>query len=112
MVEITDINGGTVVFRIVGSDVGGEYRLQTSFRGRPEPLFRDGVKLDLGSDAEAEILNALRTWIADASADEAKGPPDESDGIPNRIAWCRRMADLGHLRYVAQRLEERCDGVR
>ena len=68
MAEVTDIgiyrDGGTIQFRVAGSDVDGLYRLQTPFLGVPEPLLKDGRQLDFGSAEEVTVLCILREWLA------------------------------------------------
>jgi hypothetical protein len=67
MIKVTEIeihrDGGTIEFQIDGSEVDGFYQLQTPFRGRPQPLFREGNRLDFGSKDETQVLRALDSWL-------------------------------------------------
>ena len=45
MADVTEIqayrDGGTIEFRVTGSDADGLYRLQTPLLGTPRPLFKN-----------------------------------------------------------------------
>ena len=85
MANVTDIemyrDGGTIEFRVSNSRAGGFYRLQTPFHGTPEPLFKDGIRLDIGSTEELAVLDALRDWLAANSTEEVLALMSELDEV-------------------------------
>jgi hypothetical protein len=115
MRDVTEIeiyrDGGTLEFRLDGSEIDGFYRLQTPFGGVPEPLFRDGTRLDFGSKEDAAVLGALESWL------QATMTPDLAGAIAELVAlreWRNlpaRLSDVVPIRYihiVAGKLRERC----
>jgi hypothetical protein len=115
MADVSDIkmhrDGGTIEFRVSGSDVDGLYRLQTPFKGTPQPLFRDGRMLDFGSHEEVAVLGVLRAWQAEASTDAVVAAMAELDRLKEWFNLPKKLAavvPLHRVRTVIQRLRERC----
>jgi len=114
MAEVTDVemyrDGGTIEFRISGSEVGGLYRLQTPLQGTPQPLFRDGMRLAFGSADEVAVLAVLRDWLSGAITADVAAALAELDQtplwqhLPERLV---QVIPIHRVRCVAQRLEER-----
>jgi hypothetical protein len=114
MIEISNVeiypDGGTIEFQLEGGDVDGFYRLQTPFLGTPEPLFRDGARLDFASNEEGAVLVALESWL------RAIMTPVSAAALAELIAlreWRNlpaRLSDVVPIRYiqiVAEKLRER-----
>ena len=107
MLDVTDVeihrDGGTIEFRVSGGNADGFYRLQTPALGTPEPLFKDGRRLGLGSGEELAALKAMREWLTAvcdagtlAALAEVDGmklwlnlPPNLSEAVP--IYYIRRV---------------------
>jgi hypothetical protein len=115
MIDVSKIeiyrDGGTIEFRLDGSEIDGFFRLQTPFGGVPEPLFRDGVRLEFGSNDEAAVLVALESWLQVAAT------PVVATAIAELVAlreWRNlpsRLSDvvpIRHIQIVAGKLRERC----
>ncbi|MGC3968342.1 MAG: hypothetical protein QM775_13500 [Pirellulales bacterium] len=65
--DVSDVrmyrDGGTILFRVSGTEIDGGYRLQTPFKGTPRPLFRNEIQLVLGSLDEWKVIEALTQWL-------------------------------------------------
>lgn len=103
-------DGGSLEFRISGSAVDGFYRLQTPALGMPEPLFKDGQRLELGSLEELGVLAALQEWLATVSANDVVDAMAELD---KKKSWLNLADNLSevvpiyYIRSVVQRLSQR-----
>jgi hypothetical protein len=114
MIDISDVeiyrDGGTLEFRVSGSEVDGFYRLQTPVKGIPEPLFRDEVKLPCGGAEEGKILLVLEQWLTDSITPDAGTALAELEkmrlwlNLPDRL---REVVPLYYIRSVAKRLRDR-----
>jgi hypothetical protein len=74
-------DGGTILFEISGDALGGDYRLQTPFSGKPQPLFRGERKLEFGSAEEMEVASKLKTWLGNNLTDELNQSLAELDDL-------------------------------
>ena len=115
MADVTDIeiyrDGGTIEFRVSGSDADGFYRLQTPMLGRPEPLLKDGRRLDFGSPEEVAVLGVLRQWQAAVSTNNVIAAMAELDKMQlwlNLPQYLSEAVPVHRVRTVIQRLSERC----
>jgi hypothetical protein len=114
--EVTDIeiyrDGGTIEFRVLGSEADGYYRLQTPVLGTPEPLFRDGRRLEFGSAEEVAVLTVLQDWLAATATQEALAALSELEAIALWLNLPERLLEvvpLYHVRTVIQRMEKRAN---
>jgi hypothetical protein len=118
MAEVNDIDihrdGGTIEFRVAGSDIDGLYRLQTPFLGVPEPLLKDGRRLDFGSADEVAVLNLLREWLARVSTAELHSALTDLNQLKD---WRNRSPELDgaiplhRIDTVVRKLSARCTCV-
>jgi hypothetical protein len=115
MADVSEIeiyrDGGTLEFRVSGSDANGFYRLQTPIKGTPRPLFKDGLKLDVGSPAEVAVLGVLRGWLAEVSTDDvivAMVELDDKKRWFNPPEYLREAIPIYYIRSVIHELSERC----
>src|SRR5438874_2359002 len=104
MIDVSEIeiyrDGGTIEFRLDGSEIDGFYRLQTPFRGVPEPLFRDGVRLDFGSKDEAAILLALECWLQTTVTPDVAAALADLMGLQEWRNLPARLSDVVAIRYI------------
>jgi hypothetical protein len=115
MPDIVDIDmyrdGGSIQFRAVGTEADGLYRLQTPVLGVPQPLFRDGCKLELSSQEEIAILEVLREWYAEVATGAAVASLAELDAMKMWSNLPQNLVDvvpIFYIRSVIRRLSERC----
>jgi len=115
MTDVTDIeiyrDGGTIEFRVSGSCTDGFYRLQTPFRGTPEPLFKDGHRLQFGSPEEVAVLEVLREWQAAACTKDVVAALAELDKMQLWLNLPQNLSDMvpiHRIRSVVRKLSERC----
>jgi hypothetical protein len=115
MADVTNIDifrdGGTIEFRVTGSDVDGLYRLQTRFLGEPEPLIRDGRQLDFGSAEELAVLAVLREWLARVSTAELQSALAELKAMKdwrNLSPRVKGAVPLHRIDTVIKKLSTRC----
>jgi hypothetical protein len=114
MVDITDIaicmDGGTVSFRVTGTDVDGPYRLQTPLLGTPQPLFKNERKLDFGSADEIAVLSVLREWLAQVATAELHPALVELNELKDRRNHSPGLGGTAHLiDAVVKKLSARCE---
>jgi hypothetical protein len=114
MATVSDIamirDGGSIQFRVSNSDANGLYRLQTPLLGTPQPLFKDGSRLEFGSAEEMTVLAALRQWLAASLTKEVLAAMAELHKLPLWQNLPKRLLEvvpLHRVRLVIQRLEER-----
>jgi hypothetical protein len=115
MITVTDIeiwrDGGTLEFRISNSDVDGFYRLQATDFGVPEPLFKNGVQVEVGSAEECMVLSALQKWLTSVSTPDAVRALMELEklklwlNLPERLS---EVVPILYVRSIVQRLGARC----
>jgi hypothetical protein len=114
MIDVSEIemyrDGGTIEFRVRGSDADGFYRLQTPFRGVPEPLFCNEVKLAFGSGEEGRVLAALDSWLKETITTADSAAVDELVAthlwlnLPDRL---RKVVPFARIRRVVDKLRQR-----
>jgi hypothetical protein len=115
MPDVTDIqiyrDGGTIEFRVTGSDVDALYQLQTPFAGTPRALLKNTQRLEFGSGDECAVLAILREWLARASTRDILAALAELDtmqvwrNLPQRLS---EIIPIHRVRTVIQHLSERC----
>ena len=113
-INVSDVeiyrDGGTIEFRVFGSRADGFYRLQTPLLGTPQPLFKDGHKLEFGSPDELAILTALREWqtiVATSDVIQSLGELDNLKVWQNLPQNLSDVVPIHHIRSVVRRLSER-----
>ena len=103
-------DGGTILFEISNDTLAGKYRLQTPFGGKPEPLFHNEKKLELGSVEEIQMASKLKLWLADNLTDELKQSLAELDSLKvwrNISPKLLEAVPYHWIRHVLQVLEGR-----
>jgi hypothetical protein len=103
-------DGGTILFEIFDDALEGKYRLQTPFAGTPQPLFRDELKLEVGSVMESEIAAKLRLWLTEKLTPDLKQRIAELDELKVWRNISRRLEEavpFHRIRWVLQVLESR-----
>ena len=115
MIDVSEIeiyrDGGTIEFRVSGGCTDGFYRLQTPFLGTPEPLFKDGRKLEFGSSEEAGVLAALQEWQVLVCTNDVVAALGELDKLKVWLNLPQNLSDvvpIHHIRTVVERLSARC----
>jgi len=103
-------DGGTILFEISEDALAGKYRLQTPFRGKPEPLFRDEQKFEVGSTEELEVALKLETWLAenlDAELQQSLAELDSMGEWRNISSRLNRAVPYHRIRHVLRVLRMR-----
>jgi hypothetical protein len=104
-------DGGTIEFRVTGSDADGSYHLRTPFAGLPRPLFKAGAKLEFGSVEELAVLRVLREWLAKVVTDTVSAALAELDkmrkwrDLPPNLS---QVIPIHRVRHLIRVLSERC----
>ena len=113
MANVTDIDiwrdGGTIVFSISDSRIDGWYRLRSPVFGVPEPLFREGVQLSLGSTEELAVLLTLEEWMKSSLTEEISEAIVELDAMPLWLNLPERLnaaVPFHRMRTVILRLRD------
>lgn len=114
MAQVTDIetirDGGTILFRLSGTEADGSYRLQTPFLGTPRPLFKGERKLAFGSIEESSVAAVLTEWLDAAASEEVKSCLAELDSLSewrNLPAHLVKVVPLHRIRTVVRELNQR-----
>lgn len=105
-------DGGTIVFQITESSLAGRYRLQTPFAGRPEPLYRDGAQLGLGSAEETALADDLQRWLDPQLGSPELAALSKLDAMQewrNLPAELLRVVPLHRIRRVIRCLRDRAE---
>ena len=103
-------DGGTILFEIADDTSAGKYRLQTPFKGMPQPLFKNEQRLDFGSEEEAEVASKLKGWLAVNLTEELEQSLAELDQLKiwrNPSAESSNAIPFYRIRHVLQVLKSR-----